>query len=851
MNTDFVRQRRSLLIGAAIIVITIFSLILRIIPVFSGNPDVLTNVGMDDPTYHLRQVEQCMANFPQYAWFDPMTYFPEGQPMHWGPLFTVLSSAVCLILGATTRTDIISVCLYIPCVMGALLVPVVYLLVAKVADWKAGLIAGFFIGIFPGQIFFRSYYGYLDHHIGEVLFGTLFCLFYVSAVVYCRKNPVNISNKETWKIPIFLGLLCGVSYVIGLSLMPTMLLFALLVGMFTPVWFIIQRYIGHLGASALVVNSTTFLVAIIGFFIIGVHADGGLNYYTIGHPVAYGLMILGTWILFGFSWFLRDRPFIHYVLAIIGVSVLGLIILSVVSPDLYNYLMANAIQFFGQEIHWKTIQEARPWSFIDAWRTFQYSLILFVIGIVVLLYRIKKELCPSHVFILIWSVVILYATMQHIRYEYYLAVPVAILSGITIAFGIDLVIKNRISVKKTHISHPSPKKGKQKETHAHQKGPDNAGLFRAGTATAFLVLVVLLGVLFTYNSIGRDLSLGSFNLNPDWREATEWMALNTPDTGMDYLQIYQKEGWELPPVAYGVMSWWDYGHVILYLAKRMPNANPFQYGVTGEYGAARFFITTNESEASGILDKLKTRYVITDYEMDTGKFWAMTTWDNPDVGAYPYQRTFILPNPDNPDTGQNFPFFMEPYYQTMVSRLHNFDGSLKEPDIVHYIEYMNPSYSRTTDPLIVNGSQVSYPVGAALLKDFNKEVNPEVNATLVNYVYTNPLSKVPALRHFRLIHESPTRASPQELPDVRYVKIFEYVPGAVIPGEGIIEIQVGTNTGRNFVYRQESVNGTFTVPYPTNTKIGDVTTQGPYRVVATGKEYDVTEDQIQKGLVIS
>ncbi|PKL58627.1 MAG: oligosaccharyl transferase, archaeosortase A system-associated, partial [Methanomicrobiales archaeon HGW-Methanomicrobiales-4] len=479
-------------------------------------------------------------------------------------------------------------------------------LVKKVADWKAGLIAGFFIGIFPGQIFFRSYYGYFDHHIGEVLFSTLFCLGYIYALVYCRKHPVDISNKETWRIPALLGLLCGVLYVFGLALMPTMILFALLVGMFTPLWFIIQRYIGHLGASALVVNTTTFLVAIIGFFIIGVHSDGGLNYYAIGHPIAYGLLILGTWILFGFSWLLRDRPFSHYILALIGISISGLVILALASPDLFNYLFANAIQFFGQDIHWRTIQEARPWSFDDAWRTFQYSLFLFVIGMVILLYRIKKELCPSHVFILLWSVVVLYATMQHIRYEYYLAVPVAILGGITIAFGIDLMKKSRMRVKKEELPHPSLKGGKQKESRAHQKETSEAGMFRASAATAFLILIILIGALFTYNSIGRDLSIGSFNLNPDWREATEWMNQNTPDTGIDYYKIYQKEGWQLPAAAYGVMSWWDYGHIILYLAKRMPNANPFQYGVAGDYGAARFFITTNESVASGILDKLKT-----------------------------------------------------------------------------------------------------------------------------------------------------------------------------------------------------------------------------------------------------
>ena len=84
MNFKSLLQPNVLIIGAAVLLITFFSLLLRIMPVFMGNTDVLANVGMDDPTYHLRQVEQCIANSLNYSWFDPMTYFPKGQPMHWG-----------------------------------------------------------------------------------------------------------------------------------------------------------------------------------------------------------------------------------------------------------------------------------------------------------------------------------------------------------------------------------------------------------------------------------------------------------------------------------------------------------------------------------------------------------------------------------------------------------------------------------------------------------------------------------------------------------------------------------------------------------------------------------------------
>ena len=37
------------------------------------------------------------------------------------------------------------------------------------------------------------------------------------------------------------------------------------------------------------------------------------------------------------------------------------------------------------------------------------------------------------------------------------------------------------------------------------------------------------------------------------------------------------------------MSWWDYGHLITYIAKRIPNANPFQAGVAGPNGVGSVF----------------------------------------------------------------------------------------------------------------------------------------------------------------------------------------------------------------------------------------------------------------------
>ena len=39
---------------------------------------------------------------------------------------------------------------------------------------------------------------------------------------------------------------------------------------------------------------------------------------------------------------------------------------------------------------------------------------------------------------------------------------------------------------------------------------------------------------------------------------------------MNYYAIYDKSTFTYPNTSYGVMSWWDYGHLITYIAHRIP-----------------------------------------------------------------------------------------------------------------------------------------------------------------------------------------------------------------------------------------------------------------------------------------
>lgn len=125
-----------------------------------------------------------------------------------------------------------------------------------------------------------------------------------------------------------------------------------------------------------------------------------------------------------------------------------------------------------------------------------------------------------------------------------------------------------------------------------------------------MVVAAGLGILFVYTSATYSYVNASGNpliMNQDWKESLLWMANNTPATGVDYYTIYDKSTFVYPNSSYGVMSWWDYGHMITYIAQRIPNANPFQAGVSGPNGAAAYFMATDESTADTILDHDGTR----------------------------------------------------------------------------------------------------------------------------------------------------------------------------------------------------------------------------------------------------
>ncbi|MDV0442079.1 hypothetical protein McpAg1_13030 [Methanocorpusculaceae archaeon Ag1] len=857
------RRYRYGILGGVVLILTVLAFWIRILPFpdLAGTGDMIAG---PDAWYNLRLIEAALANNFGFIHFEAMTLYPTGQDIVWGPLFTWIAAAVAAVAGAATRPEIIDAAGWVPALMGAAMVPVMYWFGARIGNWKTGLISALFIAVIGGQYLSRSLYGHLDHHIAETLFSTFFCLLYVVSLYALKEHKINFKEYATLKIPVLYGIICGIAYLLSLLTMSTMVVFGLFVALFTLIQFILDHRAGKPTEYLLVLNVITFAIVVIGMLIYGIQDTGfGFVSYSLGVLFAHIGLIIGTIVLYAISKILtkKKQPWYYFPAALAGIVIIGVGIVAVALPTLFSSAVGSLNMFFSQGAAQSTIAEMASWSMEGAFNSYNWGILLAAGGFIYLLYQVWKHEEPGALFVLIWSALMILATIQHVRWEYYVAANIALLAAVAVGWAIDFAQKDLLKIvgkQESKTSDETPAKKGKKTAAKAAAGPDwiKVGIF---------AIVAVIAIGFVATSAAAAVQTGSNygkygGTEKDWISETTWMLNGTPETGVDYLTIYEKDGFVYPEESYGVMSWWDYGHYITTIAKRIPNSNPFQAGVAGEYGAAAVLTSTNESAVMEKLDHLGTRYVMTDYQMAGGKFGAMAIWNDSVAQLSPYFYTLL----QNSNGQLSYVQAYTPeYYNTLTVRLQNFDGSMTSPGDVAYIE--TDSSAGYGYPVITNMKAFANASDAWAAADQYNSLS--ASTTKHAYVVANPSSvtkgylpsvTIPALQHFRLVHESPTyvmtngQAANQPIEGGNaWVKSFEYVPSAVIKGDGIIEVNVVTNNGRTFTYRQESVDGQFIVPYSTSGSTYDVKTTGPYTIVGTGKTFEVSEEAVMNGLSIN
>lgn len=826
---EWVAKNQRIAVVACIVLLMVVAIVLRLLLVPYIVEHAVPPVLGADPWYTARQIELMVAHYPGYAWFDPMTAFPTGKMIDWGPLFPFLGASAAMLSGALAREEILFAAAFVPPVLAALAVPLLFFLGRALYDWKAGIVAAAAIAIIPGGYFLRTSFGFIDHHGAEVLFSTLFCLLYIVALKFATEREFRPNAAGESLYAGIVAAAAGIAFLLGLLVMPTMILFAMVVAIFTFLQYVTAPSDRKTCMALAFVNTIAFTIVLVGYSFFMIQREGfSLATYTIGHSYIYLLLVIGTLFLFLLSHlFGTDRR--KFALGIIGAAgATGALI--ILLPSLGDTIVVPLRVFFGVPDTAYPIQEMEPMGLLEAWSSFNVGLFLLASGIVLLGLGWYRERQPWFLFVLSWAAVVLVATAAHVRYEYYLAVIVALAAGITVS-ALPEFLERRKGSPAEKKSQATGKKGKKREK-------------TASPGSNAMSLVVLLLVLFAAVSLYQDATSATryqaYLVPDDWTGALEWLSGASPDPGVEYLGVYPRENWTYPSTSYGVLSLWDYGHLITVLGMRIPNSNPFQDHARGRYSTTAFLMAPTEEEAEKIATRLGSRYVITENRMANTKFVSTAGLYNSSRKTGYYTRDFLAPREKG---GQNLPLTLlaDPYYHTMVARLHALDGSLVVPDKAYYLEYQEKPGSV---PVITGIEQIAIEAAREKEAQFSGPAGGRAHAAVLSSSLAAPLSEVPALLHYRLIYESPHRDPVDNLSDV---KIFERVRGAQIRGEGTIELVLVTNQGRTFTYRQESRDGVFVVPYSTLQNPYPVRSEGPYRIAGTSLAYDVTEEDVKEG----
>ena len=178
-------QNNDILIYAGLIVAAAVSLFLRTYYnwklVFTDNGVVFSSE--TDAWYHMMLARGVVINH-QRLWFDPMTNFPNGTTLHFGPFHSWAIALVSEILGLGNPSMhlVDTVGAIMPAVLGALLVFPIYFIGRELAGKNCGLISALIIAVIPGQVFSRTTLGFTDHHAAEILLSTIAMMFLLMAL---------------------------------------------------------------------------------------------------------------------------------------------------------------------------------------------------------------------------------------------------------------------------------------------------------------------------------------------------------------------------------------------------------------------------------------------------------------------------------------------------------------------------------------------------------------------------------------------------------------------------------------------------------------------------------------------
>ena len=731
--------------------------------VFVG--DWIKFTGVD--AYHfMRIVDNLVHNFPHLNSFDPYMLYPGGGGTGSHTFFVYFLAGITWLvgLGSPTQHTVDVVGVYFPAVLGALTVIPVYFIGKALFNRWAGVIAAGLVAIFPGEFLSRSILGFTDYHVAETLFTTIAMLFLILAVKNARQKELTFGHLKQgdWSIlakPLIYSLLAGIFLGAYFLTWAGALLFVFIIFVYLIIQFIIDHLKGRSTDYLCFVSAITFLVALLMFL----PASPGIM--SLASLIIAILVPLALAILSCLMASRGIKPF-FYPVALLGLGLASLAIFHVIAPALLRSVMGQIGILWAWPME-TTVLEMQPilfpggeFSWAVAWGNFTTGFFLSFISLGILIYFIIKRGEADKTLLIVWSLVMLAATLSMRRFAYYFVVNVALLTG----YFSWLILE--FAGFKERVAEPveSPQKVKKK---AKQKKRQKSGSQLSGSPIIMAFGIIVVFFLSFFPNIGGAMNTASraaFAPSDAWCESLSWLEDNTADPFGNpdfYYETYERP-FQYSETAYGVTVWWDYGYWITRIGHRIPTSNPG----TGHHGEASLFAAQDETSANKWIDWCGSRYVIIDLPTIFTKFPAVAILS----GSTPENFYDFYYQPQDSKLVPVYLFYPE-YYRSLAVRLYNFDGSQVTPERCNVI-----SYEERTGP---EGELYKALTGAKSFSSYEEAEAYISSQESGNYriVSEDPfVSPVPleALEHYKLIYSSDSSVMKPNGGMISEVKIFEY-----------------------------------------------------------------------------
>ena len=573
-----------------------------------------------DPWYHSRAIEHLAMNFPWRMPADPYSLYG-AQEVPTPPFFDCAIAMAAWIagLGHPSQHLIDVMAAWYPALLGALIVPVVFLLGRKIFGTAAGLMAAAVVATLPGHFLRTGMVGYTDHHVMESLLSALFFLLLLMAI----EKPGGYAIAAGATLGAYLLTFHGGSFFI-----------AVVIG-----WVLFEQIRSRWPRKEPAPPLRPILWALLTAL-----AIVAPFYRTLWMNYSIAALAGGAALIAAIdAWSRRAKSQLVFFGVLLGPVAIAIAAAAATHPEKFRILTRLIPSFAGTsggvaELQSLLIRNGAL-SLWPVWEQFGGAIVLTIAGIIVLGEIALKDPDPRRDLIFFWSLTTLLLTLGQVRMTYYFAIAAALVCG----YLADRLWRSPVYFR-----------------------------WAAGVAIAALV--------FAPNIIQAAQTMPGESPDTDWREALLWLRGHTPEPFGDASYYYARFPSPAPRAAYSVLAWWDYGYWIMGIGHRVPMTNPTQ---SNAGAAAACLLAQNESEAAAILEQSASRYVIVDArlpmlnssEATGGKFPALFQWDR-EVSLDDY---FLIARQRDAN-GVMMPrvLYRPAYFRSLLVRLFVFGGAAVE-----------------------------------------------------------------------------------------------------------------------------------------------------------------------------